>query len=55
MIKPEVIGPAVRDPPDAVVKNRLVEDAVVEKRFVEVARVVVVLAKMFPPVKVLFV
>ncbi len=50
-----MIGPAVSEPPDAVVKNRLVEDAVVAKSAVVVAFVVVVLPKMFPPVKVLFV
>jgi len=47
LIKPEVIGPAVREPPEAVVKNRLVVEAVVAKRLVEVLLVVV----EFTPVK----
>ena len=50
-----MIGPAVSEPPEAVVKKRFVVDAVVAKKLVEVAFVVVVLPKMFPPVKVLLV
>ena len=52
LIRPEVIGPAVRVPMLPEVEKRLVDEAVVEKRLVVVAEVVVELSAMKPPVKV---
>jgi len=52
LIRPEVIGPAVRVPMLPEVEKRLVDEAVVEKRLVVVALVVVDLSAIKPPVKV---